>query len=550
MSEELEYSLQQAIESYLGKRLAAIDEQLNRLQSDFDEALKRVRESSASESLDASPLSAAIFAHLQTARAQKLSGANPDRAQPASEISTIKRAVEEIERQQTHSDILGSLLTSAAQFAERAALFVVRNEQAIGWRECEASDPANLELIGGVSLPLSADTLLGRAARSLSALSGAPGSNSADSLLIDQLGGDPQTVAAVPLVVRGKVVAVLYADSVSRDANAVNLDALELLARVAAMAVNLAAAQRPVPEKQPEPEAFAPAAAPEPETFPTPVETQPVEAEPAGEPEPAYIPQIEPQTTEVVPEPLAEEVSATTEAEFVPEGVAEPPVIAEPAVYEVPIAAEAEIVYEEIAEPVVEDISVEAEAEGVAEAEPEPAPEPASPIAFESHVPPAANEPIVEPQSTEPITHTAEPAIELTPEVAPSPAPPAPSFASQYAAPLGSSRRYGVSEPDLPIEVGEEERRLHNDARRFARLLVSEIKLYNEPKVKEGRSRSDIYDRLREDIDRSRQMYDKRVAPPVAARHDYFHQELVNTLAEGDPAKLGASYPGASLAAN
>ena len=134
--------------------------------------------------------------------------------------------------------------------------------------------------------------------------------------------------------------------------------------------------------------------------------------------------------------------------------------------------------------------------------------------------------------------------------MAPPPAPAAPSFASQYAAPLGSARRYGVSEPDLPIEVGEEERRLHNDARRFARLLVSEIKLYNEPKVKEGRSRSDIYDRLREDIDRSRQMYDKRVAPPVAARHDYFHQELVNTLAEGDPAKLGASYPGASLVAN
>ena len=91
---------------------------------------------------------------------------------------------------------------------------------------------------------------------------------------------------------------------------------------------------------------------------------------------------------------------------------------------------------------------------------------------------------------------------------------------------------------------------MHNDARRFARLLVSEIKLYNEPKVKEGRSRNDIYDRLREDIDRSRQMYDKRVAPPVAARHDYSHQELVNTLAEGDSAKLGVSYPGAVVAVN
>jgi hypothetical protein len=548
VSEELEYSLQQAIESYLGKRLAAIDEQLNRLQSDFDEALKRLRDSAAGESLDASPLSAAIFAHLQTARAQKLSGATPERAQPSGEISTIKRAVEEIERQQTHTDILGSLLTAAAQFAERAALFVVRNEQAIGWRECEASDPANLELIGGVSLPLSADTLLGRAASSLSAWSGAPGSNSEDRLLIDQLGGDPQTVAAVPLVVRGKVIAVLYADSVSRDANAVNVDALELLARVAAMAVNLAAAPRAVPEKQAE--AVAPVADAEPDTAPMPVEAQPVAAEPARESEPAYTPQIEPQTTEVAPEPVVEVVSAEAEVEFVPEELAEPAAIIEPTVDEVPIVAEPEIVREEIAEPVVEDVSVAAEAERVAEEQPAPAHEPVGSTAFSSTVAPPVSEQIVNPQIPDAITHTAEPTIEPPMEMAPPPTSPAPSFASQYAAPLGSTRRYGVSEPDLPIEVGEEERRLHNDARRFARLLVSEIKLYNEPKVKEGRSRSDIYDRLREDIDRSRQMYDKRVAPPVAARHDYFHQELVNTLAEGDPAKLGASYPGAILAAN
>ena len=84
---------------------------------------------------------------------------------------------------------------------------------------------------------------------------------------------------------------------------------------------------------------------------------------------------------------------------------------------------------------------------------------------------------------------------------------------------------------------------MHNDARRFARLLVSEIKLYNEQKVREGRLEGDIYQRLREDIDRSRQMYDKRISPPVAARYDYFQQELVNTLAEGDPKKLGLNYP-------
>jgi hypothetical protein len=94
----------------------------------------------------------------------------------------------------------------------------------------------------------------------------------------------------------------------------------------------------------------------------------------------------------------------------------------------------------------------------------------------------------------------------------------------------------------------DEEEKLHNDARRFARLLVSEIKLYNEQKVSEGRRNNDLYDRLKEDIDRSRQMYEKRVTPSVAARFDYFYDELVNTLAEGDPGKLGSDHPGPSVA--
>jgi hypothetical protein len=77
---------------------------------------------------------------------------------------------------------------------------------------------------------------------------------------------------------------------------------------------------------------------------------------------------------------------------------------------------------------------------------------------------------------------------------------------------------------------------------------VSEIKLYNEQKVAEGRRTGDLYDRLKEDVDRSRQMYDKRVIPSVAAKFDYFYDELVSTLAEGDPSKLGSDCPGPSVA--
>ncbi len=126
-----------------------------------------------------------------------------------------------------------------------------------------------------------------------------------------------------------------------------------------------------------------------------------------------------------------------------------------------------------------------------------------------------------------------------------------------YADPVETVSQSVISQPvktrfsernvDLPIEVAEDERRLHNDARRFARLLVSEIKLYNEQKVSEGRTSYDLYERLREAIDRSREMYDKRVQPPVAAKFDYFHYELVSSLAEGDESRLGGSYPGTNV---
>ncbi len=78
-------------------------------------------------------------------------------------------------------------------------------------------------------------------------------------------------------------------------------------------------------------------------------------------------------------------------------------------------------------------------------------------------------------------------------------------------------------------------------ARRYARLLVSEIKLYNEAAVRTGRERRDLLERLRPEIDRARRLYEERVPGSIGHRATLFQQELVQTLAEGDPNLLGAS---------
>ena len=76
-------------------------------------------------------------------------------------------------------------------------------------------------------------------------------------------------------------------------------------------------------------------------------------------------------------------------------------------------------------------------------------------------------------------------------------------------------------------------------ARRYARLVVSEIKLYNESAVQEGRSRRDLLTRLEPEIDRARRLYEERVPASVPDRAAHFQQELVQTLAGGDASLLG-----------
>jgi hypothetical protein len=138
---------------------------------------------------------------------------------------------------------------------------------------------------------------------------------------------------------------------------------------------------------------------------------------------------------------------------------------------------------------------------------------------------------------------TAMPAVEAPraappPPPAPAPAPAAPERedrpSTQYIPPANLARGGAA-----PAGTSADDAKKHDEARRFARLLVSEIKLYNEPKVDQGRRNKDLYERLKEDIDRSRQMYDERIAEDVRKVSNYFYDELVRILADNDPTALG-----------
>ncbi len=90
--------------------------------------------------------------------------------------------------------------------------------------------------------------------------------------------------------------------------------------------------------------------------------------------------------------------------------------------------------------------------------------------------------------------------------------------------------------PEAPVTAADDEEEAA--ARRYARLLVSEIKLYHEDSVAAGRRDRDLSSRLGGEISRARALYEQRIAPHVRHRAAYFDDELVRTLADGDRSLL------------
>ncbi len=136
------------------------------------------------------------------------------------------------------------------------------------------------------------------------------------------------------------------------------------------------------------------------------------------------------------------------------------------------------------------------------------------------------------PKHTAP-TPVQEPAAEVV-EVAAEVAAHAASASAAASAPATAADPFaGMSADDADT---------HRKAQRFARLLVDEIKLYNQAKVAEGRRNRDLYDRLKEDIEKSRSTFQKRYGNTAAASGDYFQKEVVRSLAEDDYSVMGANF--------
>lgn len=587
-SEELEQSLRTEFETYLNDIASSMRDSVNEFQKNFEAEFEKHKQQmndtfrNFSEKLETAPefddvFKQSVIEHLRLARdegaqlaATAFGEAEKLKEQSAVTVSydLVSNAVKAIKAETSQASILKVLLQHASNFAPRGAFFIVKGEQLAGWKQFGGDGEIDDQGLASVTVPLGSDNLVSRAALTMETTDGAYGLNDADANFADSMNfGKPDRMYAIPLTARGRGVAVLYVDYGS--GTSLNIEALETLVSVAGLTVELLAANQTTRGT-----AMANANAYSPmddqfnrtnpdlkveDTF-TSTRSEPVSAEtdlttpvsydpadtgfaftPAGSRSESVSAS---GSYEVVEDELETSYAETaydeseyagtvsvSEADMANVGPADfSPVSEEPVVqeeYQFEVAAEEESVENEsVLEPVPVGVG-ESAAEGFANGGYE----------FETG---AGYQPGYSESGT---TGYTQPESTSVSNESFSPVSPSTDFTPAAETPSAERPRFGRG-LDLPIEVSDEERKSHTKARRFARLLVSEIKLYNEQKVSEGRQAGDLFDRLREAIERSREMYDKRVESDVAARFDYFDYELVTDLAEGDINKLGGSYPG------
>lgn len=352
---------------------------------------------------------------------------------------SLKAAMDAIEAGAQQTEILAALLDNAALFARRAALFVQRGTIAVAWQARGFEDPEALKA-------LTVDATTGLAGSAIQQRQTAIGPVGSFDYKMAAGFGIPRGAdcAIMPLIIRDRVAALLYAEGAREGSAAPDVAAIEILVRTAGLWIELQALRKA-----------------------------------SGTP-PAQ------------PRPVAEAATGTAAA-----------AISTPAMSS-HAAARA-------GTPREHDQEVRSSQLGGG-AYPEPAVSRGTSVEASVGVS-AAGDRRIENSTQHGTNHMEHSAV-------------APS----------------ESAPAIAAPNAHEYDELHKKARRFAKLLVDEIVLYNRAKVEEGRARRDLYDRLKDDIDKSRATFDRRYAETNVASQDYFTQALINGLAQQNPELLGPNF--------
>ncbi len=475
VANSIDAHVREAIEKLISEIRSSIEDVRGVVDSQLNAALQSVQ-------ADVNGIS--FLPHLKKSLGELEESFAAERPAPAPAVATtgdsgkLKRAVQAIEHGKSQVDILNALLDQCLDFGSRAALLILRGETFSGWKGVGfAAHGGNDENIKRFNAAPGLLPELDQVLKNEHVVVW-DGANLSSRLGVS---GSVNAVL-IPMVIKDKVAAAVFVDATDADREKLDTSALQILVFITGLLIDTLALRKKLPSPSLSGGLESSAAASAASARPTP----PPAAPPA-------VPQAPPRSAAPVAPP----------ATPAPRPATPPPAAASPA------AADATVAFNT-----------------------------SSAREMMSAARPGFNVPSAEDFGTPQPKAAPEP-----PKAAPAPAGPLSSgsgigggddkVSTQYIPPAGVGRGAAFNTPQT------EDGKKHDEARRFARLLVSEIKLYNETKIDQGRKNRDLYSRLKDDIDRSRQMYDDRISEDVRKASNYFYDELVRILADGRTEVLG-----------
>jgi len=475
--EQLKKAQSQGLDS-VATRLDAIVENLGELLQSAKSSVQSARPTDGEEVLPLAEVEA-LVAELRSETKVTVAGITLDN------LRTLDAA-------RSQSELLRALLPLLSDHVGRAVVLVIRDGVISAWSGIGFADGEKLRSWhGGVA----ASPNFQRLVETSKPLQVTPAK---DPLLSEWLQGEafPAEGVLLPISLRGKLMGIVYMDH--QGGQPWNVETAQSLNAIACWLIDTLHHRS---------------------TVPTPTLA---EIATADEPQESFAdneifqPPPEPQVAVEPPEIVVEETPAP--AVFEPP-IVEPPVVPEPHEPEIDTGGVDAIKFES------EPAPIESEPAGAGF-------DPTTTVRID------ATDGMVSPEKPPP------PPVIPPPAPTPPPAAPGPKGIDQPSAvELEAPPPVRPVEPPSDVAAGAgpapDEDARQEEARRFARLLVSEIKLYNEDEVERGRTERDIGARLKEDIDRSREMYEKRIPEEVRAGQDYFRDELIRILADGDADALG-----------
>src|SRR5271169_4094836 len=445
---------------------------------------------------------------------------------PQADWTVVRGSLAAIESARSQVDVLSRFLTRVNAHASRVALLVLRNDRLTGWKSVgfDASGGRD-EAVRALDLAVEDDPFVAALLKSQRSMLAEPPDESAP--LCRTLSGQaPARTLLVPMVIRDRLAGIVCADELPGEEGRLNEAAVEVLTFVTGLAVDLLAARKKIPSPS---------------------------LTPTGE----AIPRFEPP-------------GLTMRAAVADFEIAAPPAVSTaPAPAPAPARSRSTDAGEALR--AIEEAAKTRIPQGLRSFSSDPGLTSAIPTIGAALAPPP---PSFSSFSGAPPVAPAPPPSVLASLPGPGSSPLANASTGDFTGAFEALRASGrVPEGDVtaqkphrttsavmpprdlasaprPISgfvprgraaaAADSPQRALDDARRLARLLISEIKLYNEKKVEDGRAAGDLYERLKDDIERSRQVYDERTPSNVRQDTNFFHDELVRILADGRAEALGS----------